>query len=114
MLQRRTNRRRCCTPTRRARLRRGRRPGRPYTRRVQSLDLTEALFAIVERQRVFVEKVYARCVELEYPKEDLLRQHAARAVLAQRELCLVVNGGRQKGVYRQYLRRSKSWPTVEE
>jgi hypothetical protein len=74
---------------------------------VQSLDLTpaqpEALFAIVERQRAFLEKVYARCVELEYPENDLLRQHAARAVRAQRELCLAVNEGRRKGVYRRYL-----------
>ena len=81
---------------------------------MQSLDFTpaqaEGLFAIVERQRVFVGKVYARCVPL---GTDLLRQHAARALVAQRELCLVVNEGRQKGVYRQYLRRSKSWPKVE-
>jgi hypothetical protein len=84
---------------------------------VESLDLTptqaEALFAIVERQRIYVERLYARCVELGYPKDDHLRQHAAYAVRAQRELCLVANEGRQKGVYRQYLRRSKSWPKVE-
>ena len=84
---------------------------------MQSLDLTtaqsEALFTIVERQRAFLEKVYARCVELEYPKNDLLRQHVARALVAQRELCLVVNEGRQKGLYRRYLRRSKSWPKVK-
>ena len=96
-----------------------RRPRLPrYSRCVQSLDLTpdqaEALFAIVERQRVFLKKVYARCVELEYGKTDLLRQHAARAVLAQRQLCLAVNEGRQKGVYRRCLGRSKSWPKVEE
>ena len=62
---------------------------------------------------MFLEKVYARCVELDYPKQDVLRQHAASAVLAQRQLCLAVNEGRQKGVYRQYLRRSKSWPKIE-
>jgi hypothetical protein len=92
-------------------------PHGPYTRLVQSLDLTaaqaEALFAIVERQRVYVERLYARCVELGYLKDDHLRQHAAFAVRVQRELCLVVNEGRQKGVYRQFLRRSKSWPGVE-
>src|SRR5688572_26936537 len=63
-----------------------------YTRAVQSLDLTtaqaEPLLAIVERQRVFLEKVYARCVELEYPAGDLFRQRVSRAVVAQRELCL--------------------------
>ena len=84
---------------------------------MESLDLTaaqsEALFAIVERQRVFVERLYQRCVELEYPKDDHLREHAAFAVRAQRKLCLVVNEGRQKGVYRRYLRRSKSWPKVD-
>jgi hypothetical protein len=82
---------------------------------VQSLDLTptqaEALFAIVER--VFLEGVYSRCVELGYPDNDLLRQHAARALVAERKLCLVVNEGRQKGLYRQYLRRSRRWPKVE-
>jgi hypothetical protein len=67
----------------------------------------------VERQRVYVEKLYARCVERGYPKGDHLRQHAAFAVLAQRKLCLVVNEGRQKGVYRQYVRRSRSWPKIE-
>jgi hypothetical protein len=48
---------------------------------VESLDLTpaqvEALFTIVERQRVFVEQLYQGCVELGYPKDDHLRQHAA-------------------------------------
>jgi hypothetical protein len=46
-------------------------------------------------------------------KDDHFRLHAARAVLAQRELCLVVNEGRQKGVYRQYLRRCKTLTKVE-
>jgi hypothetical protein len=82
---------------------------------MQSLDLTpaqaEALFSIVERQRVFVERLYARCVELGYPMDDHLRQHAAFAVVAQRKLCLAVNEGRPKGVYRQYLRRSKAGRT---
>jgi hypothetical protein len=84
---------------------------------VESLDLipaqSEALFAIVERQRVYVERLYARCIELDYPKDDHLRRHAAFAIRAHRELCLAVNEGRQKGVYRQYLRLSKSWPKLE-
>jgi hypothetical protein len=50
---------------------------------------------------------------LEYPKNDLVRHHAAFAVRACRELCLVVDEGRRKGVYRRYLRRSRSWLKVE-
>jgi hypothetical protein len=61
---------------------------------VQPLDLTpaqaEALFTIVERHRVFLERVYARCVELGYPKSDHVRQHSAFAVTAHRKLRYVV------------------------
>jgi hypothetical protein len=84
---------------------------RPW--RVSTPAQAEALFAIVERQRVFVERLYQRCVELGYPKHDHLRLHAAFAVVAQRKLCLVVNESRQKGVYRRYLLRSRSWPRME-
>jgi hypothetical protein len=67
----------------------------------------------IERQRAYLEWLYARCVELDCPKDDHFRNHAAFAVVAQRKLCLVVNEGRQKGVYRRYLRRSRFWPKVE-
>ena len=35
-----------------------------------------------------------------------------RSLLAYRELALVANDGRAKGVQRQYLRRATTWPAV--
>ena len=75
-------------------------------------DQVEALFATVERMRLFVERLHARCAEVDGPADSLLRREARRAVLAYRELALVANDGRAKGVQRQYLKRAGGWPAV--
>ena len=83
---------------------------------MQSLDLTddqaERLFRILERQRLFIERLHVRCLELGYPEQDQLRREARRGVLAYSQLCLAANEGRRKGVYRRYLRRARAWPAV--
>lgn len=83
---------------------------------MRGIDLTDEqrdrLFAVVERHRLWLERLHERCVARGFPPADSLRLHVARALRAHRRLCLEANEGRRKGVYRRYVRRSRSWPAV--
>ena len=72
----------------------------------------EALFATVYRHRRYLELLYARWVAAGFPADDPLLLETRRSLLAYRELALVANDGRAKGVQRQYLKRAAAWPAV--
>ena len=72
----------------------------------------EAMFAVVDRYRLFHEKLYRRCLECGFPPNDLLRDHARRSLLAFRQLALTVNDQRRKGLCRRFMKQSQSWPPV--
>lgn len=72
----------------------------------------EALHATVDRHRRFLERLHARCVELDGPADSPLRREARLAVLAYRALALAANDGRPEGVRRDYLDRAAAWPAA--
>ena len=83
---------------------------------MDSIHLTpeqvEQLFAAVDRQRRFFERLHERCLAAGFPEDDMIRVRVRACLLATRELTLGVNDWRRKGLSRQVLRASKSWPRV--
>jgi hypothetical protein len=80
---------------------------------MDSVDLTdeqvERLFAQVDRQRIYLERLVSRMHARGFPDTDPVHFAARRALLAARELTLVVNGARRKGLARRFQRRARHW-----
>jgi hypothetical protein len=80
---------------------------------MDSVDLTdeqvERLFAQVDRQRRYLERLVSRMKANGFPDSDPVRFAASRALLASQELVLVVNGTRRKGLAHRFQRRARHW-----
>jgi hypothetical protein len=80
---------------------------------VDSVDLSddqiERLFAQLDRQRLYLERLISRMKANGFPDSDPVHFAAWRALSASRELVLVVNGARRKGRARRFGRRAKEW-----
>lgn len=69
----------------------------------------EALFAQLERRRRWLDKLVARMISIGFEPDDELRLAAERAYREVKQMCLIVNDLRSKGVSHRTQKDSRRW-----